>query len=287
LQVLTVLLQRSGDLVTREELRGEIWSGDTFVDFDHSLHNAVARLRETLGDSALKPRYIETLPRRGYRFIGQIEKVDMDPLDQLMAKQPVEGPISGGQLRKLTMALSVALLAFASIAAGLRVNRLSTRTQMGEQPLPALAVLPLDNLSGDPSQDYFVDGMTDELITDLAKENSLRVISRTSVMRYKGSRKTLPEIAAELKVDAVIEGSVVRVGKRVRIRAQLLYAQTDRHLWAETYERDTSDVLRLQSEVGEAIARQVQAQLLPQVHDQLSATMHIVGDHTLAQQRKP
>jgi len=268
LQVLAVLLQRRGDLVTREELRAEIWAEDTFVDFDHSLHNAIARLREALGDSAARPRYIETLPRRGYRFIGQVERVDM-LADQPMARQFVEGPISEGVLRRLTMTVSVALLALASIAAGIRVNHLSVQTQVKEPQLPALAVLPLDNLSGDPSQDYFVDGMTDELITDLAKEKSLRVISRTSVMRYEGSRKTLPEIAAELNADAVIEGSVERVGKRVRIRAQLLYAHSDRHLWAETYESDTSDVLRLQSEVGQAIARQVQAQFPPPTHDQL------------------
>ena len=268
LQVLAVLLQRRGDLVTREELRAEIWAEDTFVDFDHSLHNAIARLREALGDSAARPRYIETLPRRGYRFIGQVERVDM-LADQPMARQFVEGPISEGVLRRLTMTVSVALLALASIAAGIRVNHLSVQTQVKEPQLPALAVLPLDNLLGDPSQDYFVDGMTDELITDLAKEKSLRVISRTSVMRYEGSRKTLPEIAAELNADAVIEGSVERVGKRVRIRAQLLYAHSDRHLWAETYESDTSDVLRLQSEVGQAIARQVQAQFPPPTHDQL------------------
>jgi TolB-like protein/DNA-binding winged helix-turn-helix (wHTH) protein len=269
LQVLAVLLQRRGDLVTRDELRAEIWAEDTFVDFDHSLHNAIARLREALGDSAAKPRYIETLPRRGYRFIGQIENVDMHLADPPMAKQFVEGPISEGALRNLTMTVSVALLALASIAAGMRVNHLSAQTQVKEPQLPALAVLPLDNLSGDPSQDYFVDGMTDELITDLAKEKSLRVTSRTSVMHFKGSRKTLPEIAGELNVDAVIEGSVERIGKRVRIRVQLLYAHPDRHLWAETYESDSSDILRLQSEVGQAIARQVQAQFLPPAHEQL------------------
>lgn len=266
LQVLAVLLQRRGDLVTRDELRAEIWAADTFVDFDHSLHNAIARLREALGDSAAKPRYIETLPRRGYRFIGQIDKVDM--LDQPMEKQSGEGPISGGVLRKLTMTLSAALLAFGSIAAGIRVNQLSQQTPVKESQLPAVAVLPLDNLSDDSLQEHFVNGMTDELITDLAKEKSLRVISRTSVMGYKGSRKTLPEIARELNVDVVIEGSVERVGKRVRIRAQLLYAHTDRQLWAETYESDTSDVLHLQSEVGHAIARQVQAQFLSPANEQ-------------------
>ena len=267
LHVLAVLLQRRGDLVTRDELRAEIWAEDTFVDFDHSLHNAIARLREALGDSAAKPRYIETLPRRGYRFIGQIDK-KVDIPDQPMEKQFSEVPISENVFRKLTMTVSVALLALASIAAGIRVNRLSQQTQAKEPELPAVAVLPLDNLSGDSSQDHFADGMTDELITDLAKEKSLRVISRTSVMGYKGSRKTLPEIARELNVDVVIAGSVERVGKRVRIRAQLLYAHSDRHLWAETYESDTSDVLHLQSEVGHAIAGQVLAQFLSPAREQ-------------------
>src|SRR6476660_4181576 len=127
--------------------------------------------------------------------------------------------------------------------------------------LHSIAVLPLDNFSGDPSQEFFVDGMTDELTTDLAKVSSLRVVSRTSVMRYKGSKKTLPQIARELNVDGIVEGSVMRSGQRVRITAQLIHAPSDRYLWAETYERDLGDALKLQSEVAEAIVLQVRAQL--------------------------
>jgi TolB-like protein/DNA-binding winged helix-turn-helix (wHTH) protein/Tfp pilus assembly protein PilF len=265
LQVLAALLQRSGDLVTRDELRAQIWPADTFVDFDHSLHNAIARLREVLGDSATKPHYIETLPRRGYRFIGQVEELEVEEeqpttTEQLVAPSP-QSPRKGR-----TALLSVTLLIVASLGSAFwMVRPVSPRASDAEDlPLRSLAVLPLDNLSGDPSQEYFVDGMTDELITDLAKVSSLRVISRTSVMRYKGTRKGLPEIARELNVDAIIEGSVVRSGKRVRITAQLLHGPTDRHLWAETYERDLGDVLRLQSDVAQAIAQQVRAQVSPQ-----------------------
>ena len=138
-------------------------------------------------------------------------------------------------------------------------------------PVRSIAVLPLANFSGDPAQEYFVDGMTDELITDLAKIGSLRVISRTSVMRYKGTSKSLPEIARELNVDGIIEGSVTRSGQRVRITAQLLYGPTDKHLWAETYDRDLGDVLGLQSEVAQAIAQQVRAQLTPQLQARFRA----------------
>jgi TolB-like protein len=175
-------------------------------------------------------------------------------------------PVAANAAKGRTALLSVALLMVASIGSAFWLVRpVSQRSSAAENfQLRSIAVLPLDNLSSDPSQEYFVDGMTDELITDLAKLNSLRVISRTSVMRYKGTRKGLPEIARELNVDAVIEGSVVRAGKRVRITAQLLHAPTDRHLWAETYERDLSDVLKVQSEVAQAIAQEVRTQLSPQ-----------------------
>jgi TolB-like protein len=207
--------------------------------------------------------------------------------DQAMEKQFGEVPIFENVFRKLRLTVSVALLALASNAAGIRVNRLSQQTQAKEPELPALAVLPLENLSGDSSQDHFVDAMTDELMTDLAKEKSLRVISRTSVMRYKGSRKTLPEIARELNVDVVIEGSVERVGKRVRIRAQLLYAHTDRHVWAETYKSETSDVLHLQSEVGHAIAGQCWLSSFHPCSNHLAVTIHTLGDQAIVRQQRP
>ena len=235
LQVLATLLNRAGNLVTRDELRAEIWSADTFVDFDHSLHNAIARIRETLGDSAETPRYIETLPRRGYRFIESVQEVAPVGLTS-----PVPAPKSPEAL-----------------------------------PIHALAVLPLENLSGDPAHDYFADGMTEALITSLAKIKALRVISRTSAMQYKGVRKSLPHIARELNVDAVIEGSVVRSGERVRIAAQLIHATTDQHLWAESYDRDFRDILSLQSEIARQVAEEVRIVLTPEERARLDSVHRV------------
>jgi TolB-like protein/DNA-binding winged helix-turn-helix (wHTH) protein/Tfp pilus assembly protein PilF len=262
LQVLAILVERAGDVVTREELQTQIWPADTFVDFDHSLHNAVARIREVLGDSADKPRYIETLPRRGYRYIGPIEDFRTQRLgtengDQ--ASQPVTLVRSPKRKRALVLVLG-ALFAL-GLVAWTAWHYLHARAAV--PPIHSLAVLPLDNLSGDPSEEFFADGMTDQLITDLARVGSLRVISRTSVMRFKGAKKGLPEIARELNVDAIVEGSVIRSGQRVRVTAQLLQAATDQHLWAGTYDRDVGDILRLQGEVAETIAQQVRAQLTP------------------------
>jgi TolB-like protein/DNA-binding winged helix-turn-helix (wHTH) protein/Tfp pilus assembly protein PilF len=265
LQVLETLLRRPGDLVTREELRAQIWKADTFVDFDHSLHNAIARIREALGDSAEAPRYIETLPRRGYRFIGPVETIKI-ALPQASAQSRQSSEVSA----EVRPSRPHALLAFATlivvvvIGSVFWLERTATPRTSAAPRLDSIAVLPLDNLSGDASEDFFVDGMTDQLITDLAKVGSLRVISRTSVMRYKGTKKSLPEIARELNVNAIVEGSVVRSGQRVRVTAQLLEAPTDQHLWAETYDRDLGDVLKLQGEVADAIAQQIRAQLTPQ-----------------------
>jgi len=267
LQVLEMLLERAGDVVTREELQARIWSADTFVDFDHSLHNAIARIREVLGDSAESPRYIETLPRRGYRYIGPVEDFQTLRLAAVETKRSSEQvALVPPQKRKRSLALILAPVALGMIALMIW-HFMPARERVG--PIRSLAVLPLDNLSGDPSEEFFADGMTDQLITDLAKVGSLRVISRTSVMQYKGAKKRLPEIARELNVDAIVEGSVVRSGQRVRVTAQLIQASTDRHLWAETYDRDVGDVLLLQGEVADAIAGQVQAKLTPQQKAQL------------------
>ena len=265
LQVLAILLESAGNLVTREELRSQLWPADTFVDFDHSLHNAIARIREALADSAETPRYIETLPRRGYRFIAQVEQVRAE-----LPLAPSENGNQTGQKGAATtqakprMAIAFTLLALVAVGSVFWLVRTGSHATSAAPRLRSIAVLPLENLSGDPSQEYFADGMTDELITDLAKVGALRVISRTSVMRYKGTKKSLPEIARELNVDGIVEGSVLRSGNRVRITAQLLHAPTDQHLWAETYERDLGNVLKLQSEVAQTIAQQVRVQLTPQ-----------------------
>lgn len=229
LRVLATLLKRAGDLVTREELRTEIWPADTFVDFDHSLHNAIARIRETLGDSAETPHYIETLPRRGYRFMERVDEIKPEA----------------------------------------STSTLRPRVGSDARGIQAIAVLPLEDLSGEPGHEYFADGMTEALITSLAKIKALRVISRTSAMQYKGARKSLPRIARELNVDAVIEGSVLRSGERVRITTQLIHATRDQHLWAESYERDFRDILSLQSEIARQVANQVRVILTPQEQAQL------------------
>jgi len=275
IQVLAALLNSAGALVTREELRAQVWPAETFVDFDHGLHNAIARLRETLGDSAGTPRYIETLPRRGYRFIGTVERIGpAEPLPAAAnAPSPspsLEAPVVPVRSRSRTVVITALLMTLALAAILVLIPALSHRA--AATPLVrSIAVLPLANFSGDPAQEYFVDGMTDELITDLAKIGALRVISRTSVMRYKGTKKGLPEIARELNVDGIVEGSVMRSGQRVRITAQLLYGPTDKHLWADTYDRDLGDVLTLQSDVARAIAQQVRAQLTPQQQARLGA----------------
>ena len=267
LQVLAALLKRPGDLVTREELRAEIWTADTFVDFDHSLHNAIARLREVLGDSAETPRYIETLPRRGYRFIASVEEVQAPRIGGENGNKTGDAvvvaprPKRGGAL--ILTLISCGAIGLAGWAAWQHSYAKSIVV-----PIRSIAVLPMQNLSADAAQEYFADGMTDQLITELAKIGALRVTSRTSVMRYKGTNKALPEIARELKVDAIVEGSVIRSGQRLRVTAQLLRAPTDQHLWAETYDRDVGDILRLQAEVADAIAQQVRAQLTPMQQSQ-------------------
>jgi TolB-like protein/DNA-binding winged helix-turn-helix (wHTH) protein len=273
LQVLEILLVHAGDLVTREELQSRIWPADTFVDFDHSLHNAIARIREALGDSAENPRYIETLPRRGYRYIGRVEDFQAMPLAvEKAAEASGEKSLAPTvkQESRLAVAMTV-LLACALLVLGLVAwtRWRSARAKAEAASIGSIAVLPLSNLSGDPSEEFFSDGMTDQLITDLAKLGSLRVISRTSVMQYKGTRKSLPEIASELNVDAIVEGSVIRSDQRVRVTAQLLDARTDRHIWAETYDRDRGDVLKLQGEVAGAIAQQVRAQITPAQQEQM------------------
>jgi TolB-like protein/DNA-binding winged helix-turn-helix (wHTH) protein/cytochrome c-type biogenesis protein CcmH/NrfG len=260
-QILAMLLERPGELVTREEIQKRLWPGDTFVDFDHGLNNAVNRLREALRDSADKPRFVETLPRRGYRFIDPVETGSQPianlPAESLTSVERV-GRYSRRQLAALAFVSGVVLLAF------LAIGPLRFRTLGNTSRITSLAVLPLVNVSGDADQDYFADGMTDTLITDLAGISSVRVISRTSAMHYKGSQKSLPEITRELDVDAIVEGTVSKSGNRVRINAQLVDARKDRHLWAAAYERDLGDVLTLQAELADAIAKQVDRQVNPQ-----------------------
>ena len=275
LLVLAVLLERAGDLVTREELRAQIWPADTFVDFDHSLHNAIARLRDALGDSTEKPRYIETLPRRGYRFIAPVEKVPGPEAPPQSSSKLLSERVEVRPQARSRATSAYVLSALFILAVALAVLLAASHRTSAASSVHSIAVLPLENLSGDSSQDYFADAMTDELITDLAKVGALRVTSRTTVTLYKHTNKTLPEIARELNVDAIVEGSVMRSGPRVRITAQLIHAPADQHVWAETYERDLGDALRLQSDVAQAITQQVRAQLTPELKQQFSGARPI------------
>src|SRR4029077_5566575 len=249
-QILGMLLERPGELVTREELRQALWPGDTFVDFDHGLNNAINRLRETLGDSAESPRFLETLPRRGYRFIAAVESIappssqDSKPqvedssttpstaVGDKMAALPVESSKSSRRARLWIIAgagVAALFVLLVSLNTGGLRQRLLGAT--ATRRIQSIAVLPLENLSGDPSQEYFADGMTDELITQLAQVGGLRVISRTTAMQYKGTLKSVPEICRELHVDGIVEGTVFRSGEQVRISAQLVDSSTDQHVW--------------------------------------------------------
>ena len=263
-EVLAMLLEHPGKLVTREEIHKRLWSADTFVDFDHGLNNAVKRLRDALGDSAESPRFVETLPRRGYRFIWTLEGAPQHPEDAgtSVSAPSISSPLAPTRLRAALVSTAVlaavGFLAFGFSFFGLRWRVLTLRPE-----IRSIAVLPLENLSGDSTQDYFAEGMTDELITNLAKIQSLQVISRTSSRQFGHSLKPLSEIARALNVDGVVEGSVVLSGGRVRVTAQLIYGPTDRHLWTNEYERELRDIVGLQKEVAQAIAEEVRVKITP------------------------
>jgi TolB-like protein/DNA-binding winged helix-turn-helix (wHTH) protein len=253
-KILVLLLERPGEIITRDELREQLWADGTFVDFDRSLATALGKLRQALGDSGDNPRFIETVSRRGYRLI--VPAVRLAPQET-----PPPQPTASRPWWAIFVPGIVAGLVVTMIAGWFVWHRSQKGGAVPVTTLRSIVVLPLDNLSSDPGQEYFVDGMTDELITDLAKVRNIRVISRTSAMHFKKTRKSLAEIARELNVDAVVEGSVVHSGNRVRITAQLIEAAADRHLWADTYERDDADVLAVQAEIARSIAAQVSISL--------------------------
>ena len=275
LKLLEILLEHPGEVVTRDELCSRVWPNESFGDFDQALNIAIAKLRTALGDSAENPRFIETLSKRGYRFIADVKVVDADarptkpesPAASLVPKE-VEQKLPGSGLaaeakgrRWMTRSVILTLaLVLTSAIFAIWLVRSRSHAQAG---IRSLAVLPLENLSGDPAQNYFADGMTDELITDLAQISALRVISRTSAMVYKGARKPLPQIARELNVDAVVEGTVLRSGDQVRITAQLIEASTDKSLWSQSYEGELRDTLAVQNRVARAIADEIRINLTP------------------------
>ncbi|MGC2161679.1 MAG: winged helix-turn-helix domain-containing protein [Silvibacterium sp.] len=258
-RLLMMLLERPGEVVTREELSGRLWPADVFVDFDHGLNKSIQRLREALSDSADSPLYIETIPRTGYRFIAPIASESQ----RLKRKAETGVAESAGDIEappaisrrsaKLTTgwaAVAICAVALAAVGAWLTGRRVHAAG-----PIRSLAVLPLDNLSGDPVQDYFADGMTDELTTMLAKNSTLRIVSRTSAMQYKGVHRPLREIAQALGVDGIVEGSVERSADKVHMTLQLIQGPSDTHMWAESYDRDANDVVSLPDEAAMAIAK--------------------------------
>lgn len=270
-QVFKVLLERAGQSVSREELKSLLWAPDIFVDFDHGLNTAVNKIREALSDSAEEPRYIETLAN-GYKFIGDISDESArprvttapvtasPPAASLLADHPE--PRAEIPWRRRYLAPGVGLACLITVVS-LVFHAAPKVFGTSSAAIQSVAVLPLKNLSGDPSQEYFSDSMTDELITQLAKISSLNVASAGSVVRYKNTSASAAEIRRDLKVDAFLAGSVVRTGDKIRVSAQLIDARTDRHIWAEDYQGDLRDVLVLQNNIATAIAHSVKVKVTP------------------------
>ena len=266
-QILVILLEHPGDLVTREQLQGRLWPSDTFVDFDRGLNAAINRMREALGDSADNPHFVETLPRRGYRFIAPIvdpgtprtaQPHPTSPSVSTLGRMETEEKRSSPKRLIVLVTTFVALALSAVVLVGYRIVGTGVK-QPGT--IRSLAVLPLQNISGDPGQQYLADGMTEELIGRLAAIRNLRVISRTSAMRFKTTNLSAPEIAKALGADVIVEGSVMREGSRIRVHAQLIRAVPEEHFWSEAYDREVRDILDLESDVAQSIANKVEVSL--------------------------
>src|ERR1700734_954087 len=293
LNLLIFLIENRGRLVGRRELIDAVWHG-AFVT-DHVLNRAIGQLRRQLADDPKEARYIEPVPPLGYRFIARVEPETAEA-DKVLAAQsddlaessghlgepvsaslhdtqrvdetiplpkahPIQTPAPNRLRHGTGIAVGIALTLILSVVTFWMVRRSSH--SLDTRRIQSLAVLPLDNLSGDASQQYLADGMTDELITSLGRIRALRVISQTTAMEYKNAHKPLPQIARELNVDAVVEGSLVRSGDRVRIDAQLIDATADKQLWARSFEGDLRDVLGLQTQVAGAVAEQIRVKLTP------------------------
>ena len=269
--VLRVLLDRAGEVVTREELQRQLWEGETFVDFDHGLNKAIAKLRDALDDPKATSKLIQTLPRRGYRLTAEVSWIG--PHNGLPA--PEETVVSRRAIPALYWLAGGVVFALL-LTTALWLNRETVAGWFSQRPvIQSIAVLPLENLSNDPNQEYFADGMTEELITDLSYAKSLRVVSRASTIGFKKSHLSLPQIAEQLKVDAVIEGTVLRVNNSVRVTIRLTAARPERQLWAASYERDAVDVVMLEDQIAAAAVAQIRAQLTPAGQSRLSLESRI------------
>lgn len=264
MELLLLLVERGGELVTRDEIAARLWRDGVFVDVDHSINTAIRKIRFALDDDPEQPRYVETVVGKGYRFAATVISVDgqrgaradtsrqKEALHDTAASVPQKA--SFGRLW-LLLGAAVVLVAVSLVAVWRFVA--APKPALSPAGIKSLAVLPLKNLSGDASQEYLADGMTEALIGSLSGIHELRVISRTSVMRYKDSQLSAPQIAKQLGVDALVEGSVIRDGNRIRIHAQLIRAATDEHFWSETYDREMRDAISLESDVAQTIAEKV------------------------------
>jgi TolB-like protein/DNA-binding winged helix-turn-helix (wHTH) protein len=284
MELLILLVSREGQLVTRAEIAQRMWDSEVFVDTEHGINTAIRKIRQVLRDDPANPRFVQTVTGMGYRFIAPVsgiqlgvedsrpsaaplvpEALEPEPLSSTIpasmpdpASKEAPAPPSPVKIRlRPWLALAVlAVFVIATLTVTLGPHRLAARLLHRNTPrgITSLAVIPLDNLSGDPGQEYFADGMTDELITMLAKNSNLRITSRTSVMQYKGVHKPLPEIAQGLGVDGILEGSISRANGQVHMTLQLIRADTDTHLWAESYDRSNNDVAALPEEAARDIA---------------------------------
>jgi DNA-binding winged helix-turn-helix (wHTH) protein/TolB-like protein/Tfp pilus assembly protein PilF len=283
-KVLALLAGRAGQLFTRETIRHEVWGSDTFVDFEQGLNNCIKAIRKALDDDPEAPRYIQTVPRRGYRFLPSVHRVGGPPASEVAGAEPTvpTGAVPviprdrlGQRWHWMAGAVLVllAVSAFSLFMDGSPVSRWFPSPELPQ--ISSIAVLPFENLSHNPEETYFVEGMTDALITTLGGISALRVISRQSTLRFRGSDKPLPAIARELNVDAIVGGSVQRSGSQVRISAHLIHGKTDRHVWAANYERDFQDLLRLQGEVAQAIAKEINVATTPDERKRLQSAARV------------
>jgi TolB-like protein/DNA-binding winged helix-turn-helix (wHTH) protein/Flp pilus assembly protein TadD len=287
MELLILLVERRGELVSRDEIAERLWGKDVFVDIEHSINTAVRKVRQVLRDDPEKPRFVETVVGKGYRFAAPVTCTNGGSSQQIQATSLSHaGAVSsaGAELTKevnpkksaVRVAAMVGVLAVLALGAiALVLNRGSHAKNSSEPPITSIAVLPLRNLSGNPEQEYFADGMTEELIGRLANIHGLRVISRTSAMRFKDTRQPIPEIARALHVDALLEGSVIREGDRVRVNAQLIRGATDEHIWAEEYQREYRNILTLQEELAKTIAQKIKVSLTPEEQAGLSIAVAV------------
>ena len=269
MELLILLAARNGNLVTRSEIAEHLWGSEVFVDTEHGINTAIRKIRQVLRDDSEKPRFIQTVTAKGYRFIGPLVAIDETPAETRPAingthpqepfdalPYPLVEPAAARRSRRWIWLAAATFFALLIVAVTLRAHWSHLRRSTIPN-IHSLAVLPLDNLSGDRGQDYFADGMTDELTTMLAKNSTLRVTSRTSVMQYKGAHRPLREIAQALGVDGILEGSVERSGDKLHMTIQLIQADTDTHLWAESYDRGANDVVTLPEEAARTIAKRL------------------------------